>query len=210
MSNITKATITIKGVRPLLQHRFTPDALGDGSGTRQERTGSAGNDPEEWRKTLMVSKQGQLYLDPSYVFATIRDAARHTKKGRGSIQASVAATLQVVDDLVLLDRYFPNFPNGHGFDAETVEAPPRDLTALVFLDVRSVKNPATKGRNIRYRVACASGWSTTFTIMWDKTIVSVNEMRSVLNDAGALTGIADGRSIGYGRFAVESFEVSES
>ncbi len=123
------------------------------------------------------------------MFATIRDAACHTKKGRGSIQASVAATIQVADNFVFVDRHFPNFPNGHDFNAETVEAPPRDVSEPVYLDVRSVKNPATKGRNVRYRVACAPGWSTSFTIMWDKTVVSVNEMRSVLNDAGALTGI---------------------
>jgi hypothetical protein len=43
-------------------------------------------------------------------------------------------------------------------------------------------------------------------ILFDKTIVSRPEMQSVLNDAGTLVGIGDGRSVGYGRFTVESFE----
>lgn len=203
MSNIVKAKVIIKGVRPLLQHHFGPDAL---PLEKQERTGVAGNDPEEWRKTALVTKEGQLYLPPTYIFATIRDGAKYTKKGKGSIQSAVAATLQVMDDAVLLDRFFPGFPNGHSFDVKAVEAPPQDKDAPVYLDIQSVKNPSTKGRNVRYRVAASIGWSCSFTILFDKTIVDRNSMQSVLNDAGVLVGIADGRSIGYGRFSVESFE----
>jgi hypothetical protein len=47
----------------------------------------AGNSPNEWRKTALVTKEGQLYLKPAYAFATIRDAARHKKKGKGSTRA---------------------------------------------------------------------------------------------------------------------------
>src|SRR5207237_6420854 len=123
MSNIVKAMVTIKGVRPLLQHYFGPDAL---PLEKQERDGVAGNSPNEWRKTALVTKDGQLYLEPTYAFATIRDAAKYTKKGKGSIQSAVAATLQILDERVLLDRHFPGFPNGHGFDIKTAEPPPRD------------------------------------------------------------------------------------
>lgn len=201
--NIVKARVTIKGVRPLLQHRFGPDAL---PLEKQEKTGVAGNDPEEWRKTAMVTKEGQLFLEPTYVFATIRDGAKYTKKGKGSIQSAVAATLQVLDNEILIDRFFPGFPNGHACDVKTVEPPPRDKAAPVYLDVMSVRNPSTKGRNVRYRVAASPGWSTSFTILFDKTIVDRNSMQAVLNDAGVLVGIADGRSIGFGRFTVENFE----
>jgi hypothetical protein len=204
--NIVRAKVRIVGVRALLQHRFTEDLL---PLEKQEKTGVAGNDPEEWRKTAMVNKDGQLYLEPTYIFATIRDGAKYTKKGKGSIQSAVAATLQVVDDTVLIDRHFPNFPNGHAFDIKTVEPPPRESDAPVYLDVRSVRNPSTKGRNMRYRVAASSGWSCSFTILFDKTIVDRTTMQSVLNDAGVLVGVADGRGVGYGRFRVDSFEVVE-
>lgn len=203
MSNIVRAKITIKGVRPLLQHHFGPDAL---PLEKQEKTGVAGNDPEEWRKTMMATKDGQLYVEPTYAFATIRDAAKYTKKGKGSIQSAVAATLQVLDNEILLDRHMPGFPNGHAFDVKTAKAPPRDKDAPVYMDVQSVRNPSTKGRNVRYRVAASPGWSCSFTILFDKTIVDRNQMRAVLNDAGVLVGIADGRSIGFGRFEVVSFE----
>lgn len=117
--------------------------------------------------------------------------------------ANVAATLQVLDDFILLDRYFPSFPNGHAFDALTVESPPNDLTAPVYLDICGVRNPATKARNVRYRVAASTGWKTFFTLLWDKTIVSRSEMEAVLIDAGRLVGLGDGRSVGYGRFEIE-------
>jgi hypothetical protein len=207
MSNIVKAKITIRGMRPLLQHHFGPDAL---PLEKQEKDGVAGNSPNEWRKTAMVTKDGQLYLEPTYAFATIRDAAKYTKKGRGSLQTAVAATLQVLDDRILIDRFFPGFPNGHAFDIQKVEPPSLDRELPVYLDVQSVRNPTTKARNVRYRVAASSGWSCSFTIMFDKTVVDRNQMQAVLNDAGTLVGIADGRSVGFGRFSVEAFDFLES
>lgn len=206
MSNILQARIQIKGTRPLIQHRFGPDAL---PLEKQERTGVAGNDPQEWRKTAMVSKDGQLYILPTYVFSCFREGSKNTKKGRGSIMLSVSATLQVTDDFILIDRYFPSFPNGHSFDLATVDAPPNDLTAPVYLDICGVRNPATKARNVRYRVAAATGWRTSFNIIWDKTVVPRDQMQAVAIDSGRLVGLGDGRSVGYGRFEIESFNVQD-
>lgn len=194
-NNIVTAQIAIKGLRPLLWHAFTSDAI---PLQKQERTGVAGNDPEEWKKTVLMTAARQLYVTAPYIFGMIRDASRYTKKGKGSIQASVAATLQVTDDLIVVDRFVPPEPL------------PIDRTQPVYLDVSSVRNPATKGRNVRYRVAASAGWALSFGILWDRTIVSQGEMRAVLNDAGQLTGLGDGRSIGYGRFTVEAFEVADA
>lgn len=194
---LLKAKVSIvgtrPGTRPMLFHKFGVDAIPLG---KKEKTGVAGNDPEEWKRTYMATKEGQLYVEPSYIFGCLREGAKHTKKGRGSIQAAVAATLQVLDDKVLIDRYMSD---------ELAEDP----SEPVYLDIRSVRNPQTRGRNIRYRVACSPGWRTSFTILFDATVVSRNEIEQVVIDAGTLVGLADGRSIGYGRFEVESFEVSE-
>lgn len=206
MGNIITAAVTVKGTRPLLQHHFGPDAL---PLEKQERTGVAGNDPEEWRRTCLVTKDGQLYVPPTYIFATLRDGARYTKKGKGSIQKSVVATLQVTSDRILIDRHFPGFPNGHSFDASTVQPPPNDPELPVYMDIQSVRNPSTKARNIRYRVAASTGWTCSFDLLWDKTIVSRGEIESVVIDAGKLCGLADGRSVGMGRFVVEKFQVSQ-
>lgn len=196
MGNIIQATISIKGARPLMWHTFGPESI---PLEKQERTGVAGNDPEEWRKTYSATPEGQLFLDPAYLFGCVRDGSRNVKKGRGSIQPTVASTLQVLDDRVLVDRWLPE-----GGD------PPQDQTAPVYIDVRSVRNPATKARNVRYRVAASTGWCATFTLMWDKTIVSRGEMEAAVIYAGQLAGLGDGRSVGYGRFSVQSFEVQDA
>lgn len=202
--NILRAKVSIVGTRVLLFHKFGPDAL---PLEKQEKTGVAGNNPEEWRATVMVNKEGQLYIDPSYLFSSIRDGAKYTKRGRGSIQGNVAATLQVVDDKVLLDRWMPGFPNGNLCDPKTMPMPSTDDTELVYVDVRGVRNPNTKSRNVRYRVACSKGWRCSFTIEWDKTITDRNQMQAVIIDAGKLSGIGDGRAMGFGRYSVDIFEI---
>lgn len=194
MGNILTATVTIEGTRPLFWHRFGPDSL---PLEKQERTGVAGHDPEEWKKTVLVTGDKQLYLLPSYIFGCVRDGAKYTKKGRGSIQTTVSATLQITDDFILIDRYLP-------------EDITDDPTADVYLDIRSVRNPTTRMRNIRYRVAASAGWSTQFHLLWDKTIVSRNEMEACIRDAGQLVGLGDGRSIGMGRFIVREMDVVDN
>lgn len=206
MSNIITARVTIKGTRPFFWNAFGPDSM---PLEKQERTGVAGNDPEEWRKTILVTKDGQMYCEPSYIFGALREAAKYTKKGKASLVAPLSATLQVTTDRILTDRYFPNFPNGHKFDPKTAEPPERDSDLPIYLDVRGAVNPSTKGRAIRYRVAASPGWHVTFELMWDKTIVSRSEMEAVCIDAGRLCGIGNARKIGMGRFAVESFEIIE-
>lgn len=196
LSSILKARITIRGIRPLLWCHFGLDAI---PLEKREKTGVAGNDPQEWHRTVLATKEGQLYLEPSYVFACIRDGARYTKKGRGSIQTTVAATLQVTENRVLVDRFLP----------ENIENLTNEVDEPVYLDVRSVKNPSTKGRNLRYRVAASPGWSTSFSLLWDKTMVSRNEMKASLIDAGRFSGLGDGRAIGFGRFEVLSFDIEE-
>ena len=201
MGNILTATVKIRGTRPMLWHRFGPDAI---PLEKQERTGVAGNDPEEWRKTVLYTKAGQLYIEPTYVFGCLREAAKYTKKGRGSIQKLVQATLQVVDDRVLIDRFIPGVEDG-----KLPDELPTDPDEPVYLDIRSVRNPNSRGRNVRYRVAANHGWATEFTIQWDATIVARDQMEAVTIDGGNLVGLADGRAIGFGRFEVEEFTIAE-
>lgn len=177
----------------MLWHHFGPDAIPLEKG---EREGVAGNNPGEWRKTVLMTKERQLYILPSYIFGCLRDAAKYTKRGRGSIQTAVSATLQVMADLIPVDRFVPPEPL------------PTDPKELVYLDIQSVRNPTTKARNVRYRVAASTGWTTMFVIQWDKTIVSRGELEAVVGDAGRLVGLGDGRAIGYGRFTIESFTIN--
>jgi hypothetical protein len=192
MSKTVRVRVTIRGTRPLLQHAFTEESI---PLEKAEKEGVAGNDPGEWRRSCLVTEEGQLYVRGDYVFGCIRDGSKYTKKGRGSIQGLVSATLLVEEDVVLLNRHLPKEGD-----------PPKGPSGPVYIDVRGVKNPTTKARNVRYRLAASRGWECSFTIAFDKTIVSREQMRGVLTDCGNLTGIADGRSIGTGRFEVLSFE----
>ncbi len=192
---ILKAKITIIGKRPLLFHSFSVDSI---ALEKKERTGVAGNDPEEWKRSVLKTKEGQLFVQSSYIFGCLRDGGRHIKEGRGSIQAKIASTLVVVDETILLDRFLP-------IESELSQ----DKDSPVYLDVRSVKNPATKGRNVRYRIAASPGWKATFEIEWENTIVSRNQMQAALSSAGSFVGLGDGRSIGFGRFTIEQFAIEE-
>jgi hypothetical protein len=72
------------------------------------------------------------------------------------------------------------------------------------------QEPGTRGRNVRYRIAAAPGWSCTCRIEWDRTVISRQEMEAVAIDAGRLVGLGDGRAIGFGRFTVTAFAVAEA
>lgn len=195
MGNTLTARITIQGTRPILFHRFGPDAI-PSTGGRRERSGVAGNDPEEWRRSVMVSSDGILYLEPTYLFGCLRDGAKFTPRKRTSLQPLVTSTLLILDERILLDRSLPDplLP---------------DPELPVYLDIRSVRNPATRARNVRYRVAARPGWRANATIQWDRTIVSREEMQAVAIDAGRLVGLGDGRAIGFGRFEMASFTLTD-
>jgi hypothetical protein len=204
MSNIVSAKVSIRGSRKLFWHKFGRDAL---PLEKQERTGVAGHDPEEWRRTVLVDKTGQLYLEPSYVFAAMREAGKYHKINRRNASTFIQATLQVTDNRVYIDRYFPGYPNGQSFDVTNIEPPPEDDDEPLYLDVRGVRNPSTRARNIRYRIASTPGWTATFGLLWDKTVISKPLMESIAIDAGRLVGLGNGRAIGMGRFEVEAFEI---
>ena len=200
MGNILVADVKVRGTRTIWWHWFGPDAI---PLEKKERIGVAGNNPEEWKRTVLFTNEGQLYILNTYIFGCMKEAARYTKKGRGSIQKLVAATLQVQPETVLIDRYIPGFDNGL---PDTV---PTDPMLPVYLDIRGVVNPSTRGRNIRYRVAASPGWEMSFQLEWDATIVSREQMNAVLIDAGNLVGVGSGRNIGRGRFEVVHFNINE-
>lgn len=189
------AFVTIQGTRPLLWHHCGPDAI---PLQAREKSGKAGNDPSEWKKTVLVTAKGQLYLEPSYIFGAIRDGAKHTPRKRGTLQPMIAATLEVLDERILTNRWMP----------KAVEPFSRAGTQPVYVDVRSVRNPGTRAMNIRYRIAAAAGWTASFRIRWDNTIIGEDAMESVLRDAGKFVGVGSGRTLGLGRFQVVEFKAS--
>lgn len=202
MGNLLTASIQIKGTRALLFHRFGSHAI---PLEKQEHAGVPGNNPEEWRSSYHATAEGQLYLPSTYPFSCLKEAAAFTKRGKSNLRKVVASTLQILDPLILLqDCYVPVKPllieQGQG---------PEPMPS-VYIDVSGVRNPSSGGRHIRYRLAVAPGWQCQITMQWDRTIVSRTELEAVCFDAGKLVGLGDGRSIGYGRFEVETFQFTDT
>jgi hypothetical protein len=195
--NIMRASVTVVGIKPLIQNAFTPDAI-PLPGKKRERAGTAGNDPTEWQRSCMLTKDRVLYITNIIVFATILNGAKNTKKGRGSIQPLVASTLQVEEEVIpLVNRTCP-------------ERPTYDKHELVYIDVCGVTNPGSRGgRHVRYRLTAAAGWECSFTLRWDKSLIGRDVMEMILIDAGTLAGFCDGRKYGFGRFEIKSFAVHE-
>src|SRR4051794_16442916 len=102
--SLVKAKVALVGVRAIMWHHFGPDAL---PLEKRPRTGVAGNDPSEWRRTVLATAGRQLYVEPSYIFGCLRDAAKYTPRRRGTLQPILASTLQVLDERILVDRWLP-------------------------------------------------------------------------------------------------------
>jgi len=189
-------TINFKavGTKSLLFHKFNIEEI---SSLTKVRTGSAGNNPDEW-KTTLFEVNNQLYMPAAYWFASITNGAVYTKVGRGTVKNKVAACMVVDTEMTMLNRYLPK-----GWQEMTAEEFPKNPTEPVYLDIRGVMNPNSKGRNVRYRVACSPGWETDVQVTFDDTIISMAQMKKVIEDAGKMIGIADARTLGHGRFAVE-------
>ncbi|GAQ19048.1 hypothetical protein OPHB3_3007 [Oceanobacillus picturae] len=189
--SLIRAEVKIKGIRPLLFNNFTINSI---PLIKEEKPGVAGNNPEEWKKTYQVTPEGQLYLNPDYIFSCIRSGARYTPKGRGTMESIVSASLQVIDERILLNRFVPN-------EDELTNDNSKD----VYIDVRPVSRRGVK--NIRYRLASSAGWESKFVIMWENTLINRQQMEAFCLDAGAFAGLGDGRKIGYGRFEVVNFNI---
>ncbi|MEK3992770.1 MULTISPECIES: hypothetical protein [Robertmurraya] len=189
---ILTAKVTIRGVRPLLFNKFTVDSI---PLKRTSRSGVPGNNPEEWKNSFSITDEGQLYLDPSYIFSCLRAGGKFIPKSRGTIESDVAATLQVLSEKILLNRYIPS----------NIEDISTDGDAETYIDVRPVTRRGVK--NIRYRLATNKGWETEFLVSWDGSLINPDLIHSVCIEAGNFAGLGDGRKIGFGRFEVMSFSV---
>jgi hypothetical protein len=85
---------------------------------------------------VLQTASRQLYIQPSYVFGCLRGGAKYTSRKRGTLQPYVAATLQVIEDRILIDRWV----HRTGPVLESWDDP-------VYLDRRCVVNPGTGKRN---------------------------------------------------------------
>lgn len=187
--------IEIEGVKPLLINTFPIETLSPS----KSKSGSTGNDEESWKKTALMDADRHLFIYNTYILGSITAGGKQIKVGKGNLSKKVGATLEVVEDQIIIkNRVVPP-------DDQLLKKADEE----VYLDVRSVVNPMTKGRNIRYRIAAKAGWKASCTISWDDRAASKEEMKSCIENAGLFEGLGDGRKIGFGRFKLNSYTASK-
>jgi len=186
--------ILIEGIKPLIINTFPIDTLD----STKAKSGTSGNDQDSWKKTVLYNENRNLFVYGSYLVGSIIGGGKKIKVGKATLSKTVRSTLEVLEnELLIIGRFLP--PD------DAVLRKPSDP---VYIDVRSVVNPMTRGRNLRYRIATKPGWEIKATILWDDNALSKEQMKNCIENAGLFEGIGDGRNIGFGRYKLMSFTKS--
>ncbi len=101
--NILKAKVSVEGTRPILWNSFNIELLDP----KTKKSGTKGNSPLEWKKSVLVNNRQQLYLLPESLFSCISSGGKYSKSGRSSMMSMVTATLQILDSIILTDKLLP-------------------------------------------------------------------------------------------------------
>lgn len=127
----------------------------------------------------------ELYVHGVALQRTLINAAVYSKgKGRASLQKSAAACLMVT-------------PEHLGLGVMEYK-----------IDARAVVNPSTKGRVVRVRPRIDT-WELGFTLEWDDTLLTEDQVRRIVDDAGQRVGLLDFRPAckgPFGRFMVTEWK----
>jgi hypothetical protein len=185
--------VKVKGVSPLLHHRFPiPDYADLGKGGTKS-TG-AKDYRMEWKQSLYVTESHQIY-QPSTHFelAMVKAGASFKVAGkRGKSYKDLISANVVIDPERIL------------FNIEEPEELDTDADKALYLDLRPVV--IQRARVVRVRPAFKPGWELNFIINVIDDELPSGILQDVLVLAGKAVGIGDFRPK-FGRFAVSQFEV---
>lgn len=131
------------------------------------------------------SVSGNLYIPGEAIQRALVAAGLFSKgKGRASLQKTVAASVLVTPEVC--DLGVKNYS----------------------IDSRSAVNPPTGGRLIRHRPRL-DHWECTFYIEYDDTLLTEEQLRTVVDDTGRRVGLLDFRPQKkgmFGRFMVTEWK----
>ena len=185
--------VTIRGIAPLLQHKFplaTLSTLMDGA---RRKTGSV-NYSQEWLET-MYTLDGYLIQPATHIEgALVRAAAGFRVKGSKN---KTYKDLMKAYVLVSPDE-IPHQRNG-----EAVAAPGPEL-ALQPTDQLSVNIQRViigRAAVARMRLQIHTGWELVFTVTVNDDQIQPEVVETILAEAGRAVGIGDYRPR-YGRFMI--------
>lgn len=175
-----RITVEIRGVTPLLIHRFS-EASEQAKPTRRMVTQST--DPrEEATKHAYIAKDGTFYFNAFSIPSAMGNAgANHKNRGsRKTLRFVVPSAVTVTSDAITI-------LNGDG-PAKQFE-----------VDSRPVTIPATKGRIMRHRPRFDQ-WGARFDLMVNDDLLDPEMAHQLLTEAGLSIGIGDFRPEKRGPF----------
>ena len=140
----------------------------------------------EWEAGLYYDEVNGLHIPVECLQKTLENGAKLFKAGK-DIQRYVQFTGAVAE-----------FDIGVPFDIEKMK---HDMK---YYDVRAVA--VQRSRVIRTRPRF-DVWRCQFDILFDEEHIDVDVIARAFENAGAYIGLCEGRSLGYGRFAVVINEV---
>ena len=172
--------VGIRGVTPLLVHRFSEDAEQAKASRRMEvKT----RDPrEEATKNAYIAKDGTYYFSAFSIPNSMGNAgANHKMRGsRKTLRFIVPSAVRVTAEAITI-------LNGAAA-AKSLE-----------VDSRPVTIPATKGRVMRHRPRFDQ-WGAKFDLLINDDLLSLEMAHQLLNEAGVSIGIGDFRPEKRGPF----------
>lgn len=185
--------VEIKGVTPLLIHRFGEQSE-QGKATRRQMVSTV-NPREEATKNAYIAPDGKFFFNAFSIPAAMGNAgSNHKMKGsRKTLRFIVPSAVGVLNDTITI-------LGDDGKFAKDFE-----------VDSRPVTIPATKGRIMRHRPRFDS-WGASFELLVDDNQLDMETVQQLLTEAGQNIGIGDFRPEKrgpFGRFRIISFKEAQ-
>ena len=188
-------SVRIKGIAPLMQHRFPMPDLADLSKGGKKSTGSK-DYTQEWLDYFYADGDGQIYQPSSHIEGALVKAAVNFKVAgkRGKSYKDLVVANVIVD---------PERIPHEGFTVPEELTP--DADQPLYLDVRPVI--IQRARVVRIRPTFKAGWELAFEMQVMDDEIQPDLLQDILALAGKTVGIGDYRPK-FGRFNVVSYEAN--
>jgi hypothetical protein len=183
----------VKGIAPLMQHRFPMPDLATMSKGGHKSSG-AKDYTQEWREYFYADENGCIYQPSSHIEGALVKAAVNFKVAgkRGKSYKDLIVANVIVDP----ERIPHNVMVPEELDA--------DADKMLYLDVRPVI--VQRARVVRIRPCFKTGWELSFEIQVIDDEIQPDLLQDILTLAGKTVGIGDYRPK-FGRFNVAEFKV---
>ena len=179
-------SITIRGVTPLLQNRFTEAAeLAVSNAGKRALNGHKGTPREQAEPKCYRDAEGRFILPGINVFRSIIDAGKYSKSGRSKITTQKSSMIPAFASIDTLECLLTDHDDNPLTDFE--------------VDSRAVVIPSTGGRIMAHRPRFDQ-WQLSFILQLDTSECDEKLMRSIVDDAGSKIGLGDFRPDRKGLF----------